>query len=153
VTALGLSTLLLGGAYAALGAQLILAGSAWLAHPPEDPWGQIAGLFGIGPALIIALGVAFLLPGALGLVAAVGVLLRKGWARILTFILGILAVLLGLAWVGGGNQGVAAIALGAVQILYGILAFAVLIRKGAEFPPPRARPGSSAAFQAKENSS
>jgi len=96
VTLLGLITLLLGGAYAALGGQLILGGAGWLVQPGGDPWVQVIALRGIVPAMIILLGIAFLVQGLLGLLAGSGVLLRKQWGRILTFILAILAILLGL---------------------------------------------------------
>jgi hypothetical protein len=136
VTILGLITLLLGGAYAALGGQLILGGAGWLVKPGGDPWVQVIALGGIVPALIILLGIAFLVQGLLGLLAGSGILLRKAWGRILTFILAVLAILLGLVWVSGGDA--TDIALGAAQVLYGILAFVILIRKGAEFSRPQA---------------
>src|SRR6185437_851772 len=103
VTLLGLITLLLGGAYAALGGCLILAGAGWFGPPGGDPWVQIIALGGIVPAMIILLGIAFLAQGLLGLLAGLWVLLRKQSGRILTFILGVLAILLGLAWVSGGD--------------------------------------------------
>jgi fumarate reductase subunit D len=133
VTVLGLITLLLGGAYAALGGQLILAGASWAGQSGGDPWGPVATLFGILPALLIAVGVAFLPLGLLGLLAGAGVLLRKPWGRILTFILAVLAIQLGLVWVGGGDQDATDIVLGAAQVFYGILAFVILIGNGAAF--------------------
>ena len=136
VTVLGLITLLLGGVYAALGGQLILGGAGWFAQPSGDPWVQVIALGGIVPATIILLGIAFLVQGLLGLLGGSGVLLRRPWGRILTFILAVLAILLGLAWVSGGEA--ADIALGAAQVLFGILAFVILIRKGAEFFRPQA---------------
>jgi hypothetical protein len=138
VTALGLATLLLGAAYAALAGQLIFGGVGWFVRPNGDPWAQIAGLFGLLPALIIVVGVAFLPLGALGVLAGLGVLWRKPWGRTLAFVLAVPAALLGLLWAGGADGDATEIALGAAQVLYGLLTLVVLIRKGAEFFRPRA---------------
>jgi len=127
----------LGCAYAALGGGLIIAGADWLVHPSKEPLVQVMALGGIAPAFMIVFGVAFLPPGILGLLAGLGILLRKQWGRILTFILAVAAILLGLVWVGGSDQEATDIAIGAAQILYGILAFVILIKKGAEFSRPR----------------
>jgi hypothetical protein len=133
VTIIGLITLLLGGAYAAFGGFLIFAGASWLGEPRKDPWEQMATLFGILPAFAVLIGVAFLPPGILGLLAGLGVLLRQQWGRILTFLLAVLAILLGLGWVAGSDWDATDIALGAAQVLYGILAFVTLIVRSAEF--------------------
>jgi hypothetical protein len=133
VTVLGLITILLGGAYAALGGQLILGGVAWAGRTEGDPWGQMATLFGLGPALVIAIGIAFLPLCVLGLLGGMAVLLRKQWGRIVTFFVAALAILLGLVWVGGGDKDTTDIAVGTVQLIYGIAAFVILIGKGAEF--------------------
>jgi hypothetical protein len=140
VTILGLSTLLLGGGYGAQGGQLILAGTSWFAQPEQQ---QKAPLGPIGPAVLIVFGVAFLPLGLLGLLAGAGVLLRNQWGRILAFVLAVLAILLGLVWLGGGDGNVTEIALGAAQVLYGILALAVLIRQREEFSRPRIEANSS----------
>jgi hypothetical protein len=138
VTALGLSTLLFGGAYAALGGGLIIGGVNWFMHPPsKEPMVRVITLGGIVPALIIVLGGAFLLPAFLGLLAGWGVLLRKQWGRILAFIVAVVAILLGLLWVSGSDPDANAIAIGAAQLLYSILAFVILIVKGAEFSRSR----------------
>jgi hypothetical protein len=127
VTFLGVLTLLVRAAYAGFGGWLIFAGTSWFGQPREDPWQEMAGLFGIGPALVIIVGLAFLPAGVLGLLAGLGVVLRKQWGRVLTFNLAGLAVLLGLLWVGGSDHDAPDIAVGAVQVLYGILAFVILI--------------------------
>jgi hypothetical protein len=137
VTVLGLGTLLLGGCYAAFGGSAIFAGADWFAHPSKEPMVQVIALGGIVPGLLIMFGVAFLVQGILGLLAGLGILLRKQWGRILTFIVAIVAILWGLVWVGGSDQGATDIAVGAAQILYGLLAFVILIKKGAEFSRPR----------------
>jgi len=132
VSVLGLGTLLLGGAYGALGSQLILAGATW-AERAGDPWGPVITLFGLGPALVIAVGVAFLPLSILGLLAGAGIVLRKQAGRILAFVFAVLVILLGLIWATGGDQDAMDIALGAGQVLYGILAFVLLIRMRGEF--------------------
>jgi hypothetical protein len=98
---------------------------------------QVVALGGIVPAFIIVFGAAFLLLGILVLLAGVGLLWRKQWGRVLTFILAVVAILLGLAWALGGDQGARDVPLGATQILYGILALVILIQKGAEFSRPQ----------------
>jgi hypothetical protein len=137
VTILGLSTLLLGGAYAAVGGWVIFAGADMLVHPSKDPWIQLATFYGIVPALLIVLGLAVLPLAILGLLAGLGVLLRKQWGRVLTFTVAVVAILLGLLWVVGSDWDTTDIAVGAVQILYGSLAFVVLLKKRAEFSRPR----------------
>jgi hypothetical protein len=99
-------------------------------QPGYEPWLPV--LF-LGRIVVIAIGVAFLPLGLAGLLGGLGALLRKQWGRILTFILAVLAILLGPLWAVGGDQDATDIALGAAQVLYGILAFVILIRKGAEF--------------------
>ena len=58
-----------------------------------------------------------------------------------TFLLAVLDILWGLLFVGGAfagafEQGATSLALGAAQLLYGILAFLILIQKGTEFSRP-----------------
>jgi len=105
VTVIGLITLLCGGGYAALGGDFILGGAGWFVHPnpelvhvqPEPDMGTILGVWlTLGAAVLIVVGVLFLLLGVLVLLAAMGVLWRKQWGRILTFIVAVLAILLGL---------------------------------------------------------
>jgi len=137
-TVIGLLTLLFGGAYAVAGGQLVWAGASWAEQAGDDPWGPVVTFFGLLPAIVIAVGVAFLLLGLVGLLAGVGVLLRKQWGRVLTFSLAALAVLLGVVWASGGEQGATEVALGMAQVLYGILAVVILIKNGAEFSTRRA---------------
>src|SRR5205823_530582 len=103
VTVFGLVALLLGAAYAALGGQLIFAGLGWFVRLDQDPWAQIAGLFGLIPAIAVVIGVVFLPLGALGVLAGLGVLWRKPWGRTLALILAVPASLLGLLWAGGAD--------------------------------------------------
>jgi hypothetical protein len=97
----------------------------------------MAALYGIVPFLLTVIGVGFLLPAILGLHGGLGTLLRKQWGRSQTLILAVLAILLGLLWVCGSNKDATDIVLGATQVLYGVLAFVILIRNGAEFSRPR----------------
>jgi hypothetical protein len=136
VTVLGLMTLLLGGAYTALGSWFVFAGVDWLEHPSKDPWVQTFALGGLVPAFIVLIGLGFLMPGFLGLLAGSGVLMRKQWGRILTFMFAVPVILLGLLWVSGVQDAVqdsTVVVVGATQILYGILAFVTLIMNRAEF--------------------
>ena len=146
VTVVGLATLLWGGAYAALGGQFIWAGASWAERAGDDPWGPLATFFGLLPALVIAVGVASLLLGLVGLLAGVGLLLRKPWGRVLSFPLSVAAILVGLVWVGGGDQRATEIALGVAQILFGVLTFTVLVRNGAEFSRPGLTESNAAAL-------
>jgi hypothetical protein len=139
ITIFAAITLFIGFAYAAFGGWLIVAGASLLADPPADPWKQMAFLFGILPAFIVMIGLAFLPLGILGLLAGLGILLRRGWGRILTYILAASAALLGLVWLAGSDGEAIDIALGAAQVLYGILAFVILITKSAEFSRPLQR--------------
>jgi len=119
---------------------LIFGGASWLAQSGEGPWQQIGGLFGILPGLFIVVGIAFLPAGILGLLAGYGVLLRKEWGRILALILAVLAILLGLIWISGVEdivQDAKVFVLGASQILYGVVAFLILLTKGDEFSRDR----------------
>jgi hypothetical protein len=136
VTVIALLTLLCGGGYAALGGSLILAGMGWFEQPDPDPWKQIGALFGILPVLLVVIGVPFLVLGILVLLAALGVLRRRQWGRIVTIIAAVPVMLLGLLWLSGVQDvrwDTTELALGVAQVLYGILALVILIRKSAEF--------------------
>ncbi len=134
VTIVGLLTLLFGLAYAGLGGSLVFAG-ADLAKRMEG--GNAAGGFGWLLKLMaevgVVIGIAFLVSGVLGILAGLGTLSRQQWGRILTFITAALAMLLGLLSLSAYDEGAVEAVLGAVQLLYGILAFVILIKNGAEF--------------------
>ena len=139
---LGLITLLLGGTHAALGVCLIFAGDAMTRPLREgNPMYGIAVVAWIAGALMIVIGVVFVPQGILEMLAGSGVLWRKQWGRILTFLVAVLAILWGVACLGAyaqdANGDTFFIAFGAVQILYGILAFVVLIQKRGEFSQPQ----------------
>jgi hypothetical protein len=136
ITIFGSITLFLGLAYLAFAGCLIFAGTFGLAAPPEDPWQQMATLFGILPVFVVLIGMALLPVGILGLLAGLGTLLRRGWGRTLTIILAALAGLLGLVWLIGSDGNAVDIALGSAQVLYSILAIAILITRWAEFSCP-----------------
>ena len=87
VTLIGLMTILWGGIYAVLGGSMIFAGDAIVTNiRPDDPVGGFAPIFKILASLMIVIGVVLLLQGIPGILAGWGVLLRKQWGRILTFI-------------------------------------------------------------------
>jgi len=140
VTVLGLLTLLLGISYASLGGWMMMAGTGWFMEHDPDPGKQLGAWFGLGAALIIVIGIPFAMLGIVVVLAALGVLLRKSWGRMLTFAVAGMAILLGLLWISGVEdvlQDSTDIAIGACQILFGILALVILITKGAEFSRPR----------------
>jgi len=145
VTAIGLVTLLFGLAYGAVGGSLILADDA-LAEPLRKghPAGGLAFLLWLVGAMAAAAGALSLLQGVLGLVAGWGVLARKPWGRVLTLILAGLATLWGLLSLGASAHGAAYIVLGAAQLAYGTLAFAILIRSGSDFSGRHTNPGAPA---------
>src|ERR1700730_5571553 len=105
VTIIGLLALLFGIGDAALGSNFIFGGAADEKRLEHDPAGGFAFLLQILAGLVIVVGVAFLLTGVLGMVAGLGVLWRKPWGRILTFLAAVLAVLWGLASLSFYNQG------------------------------------------------
>jgi hypothetical protein len=127
VTVLGLSTLLWGAGYAALGGSAVLAGAGWFVQADKEPWIQVIALGGIIPAFLVVIGLAFLVLGMLGLLAGSGTLARKPWGRILTLILGVLAIVLGLGSLSAYEHGDSFI-----EIAPGIL-----IKNRAEFSRPR----------------
>jgi hypothetical protein len=146
VTIIGLITMFWGGSYAALGGSFIFGATAMITmHPGDDRGGLadvdhwVASMFA---RLASVIGALLLLQGVVGILAGLGVLWRKQWGRIPTFLLAVLAILWGLLFVGGAfagafEQGATYLALGAAQLLYGILAFVVLIQKGTEFSQSR----------------
>lgn len=138
VTVAGYGTLLWGVWNAVLGIGAICGGIAWLTHPADDPWWPVITFFGVLPAIVIVIGVAFVLFGVLSVIAGIGVLRRKGWGRILALILAGLAVLTGAPalLVGSDGSGTATdIALVVTQLVYGVFALVVLATRGAEFKP------------------
>jgi hypothetical protein len=141
VTVLGLLTLLWGGAHAAWGGWIIFAGADLGVRMQDDAAaGGFAYLLRLLADFMIVVGVAVLLQGALGMLAGWGDLLHKPWGRILTFIVAVLAILWGLLFLSGYQRNVdSEIALGAAQVLYGVLALVILITNGAEFSRLRGR--------------
>jgi hypothetical protein len=141
VTVIGLITLLCGGGYAALGGNFLFGGASWLVRPDPNI-GPVLGVWlTLGAAVLVVVGILFLLLGILVLVAALGLLWRKHWGRILTFIVAVLAILLGLLWLSGVQdvvQDATDLALGGAQVFYGILALVILRMKRADFSGPRA---------------
>jgi hypothetical protein len=130
VTFLGLLTLLAGGAAAVFGGCQIFV--------------MLTSTSGVTAVFALLFGVPALLLGGFGLLAALGLLLRKPWGRILTFLLAGLTLLWGpLCLVavltdGAGNLEAADVAAAAAPMLYGVLALVILLRNGAEFSRPGA---------------
>ena len=139
MTVLGVLTLVLGCGYAAIGGGGIYAGTAWLADPPRDSWSQALSLGGLVPAFLIMISGFFLFLGLLWFLAATGVLLRRQYGRILSFILAVPTLLLGIAYLSSIDQGasIVEILLGAPQIAFGVFSTFVLIKFGSEFSRQR----------------
>jgi hypothetical protein len=141
VTVIGLITMLWGGSYAALGGSLMFGANTMMTKHPGDHVGGLADVdhwvASMFAGLASVFGAALLLQGVVGILAGLGVLWRKQWGRIVTFILAVLAILWGLLFMSGAfEQGAIFLALGAVQLFYGILAFVILIQKRTEFSRP-----------------
>jgi hypothetical protein len=135
VTVVGLITLL-GVAYTALGGWLLFAGADLNTRLENDPAGGMAPVLQLLAGFMVVIGVAFIVQGVPGVLAGWGVLSRRSWGRILALIVAALAAPWGLAFLVISRGDVTFITLGAAQVLYGILAFAVLIRAGDEFSRP-----------------
>ena len=135
VTVVGLTTMLWGGAQITLGAFCDLPGNNWMSGGAGGfaPVRWIVGeASGVGSALV--------LQGIVAMLAGLGVLLRLQWGRVLTFIVAMVAVLWALDAVDATqHQGddyqckTVLIPFAAIQVLYGVLAFVILIRNGAAF--------------------
>lgn len=131
---LGLLTLLMGVAYAVAGGAIIIAMDDWLSQGE----GQIANAFSGGMIdNYLIVGWLLLVPALLGLVAGLGLLLRKQWGRFLGFSFAGVAMLLGVILLARGAQEFEDVALGTVQVLFAILVGIVLVLKGAVFSTAR----------------
>jgi hypothetical protein len=115
VTVVGCLTILWGAEYLVAGCSLIYAATkvAWA-------W--------VGQLLVIIIGTASLLMGLFAILAGIGTLYRTIWGRVLAMVTAVIAVLMGILFIWGGKQDVAGIALGSVQIVYGIGTIMVLSR-------------------------
>ena len=142
VTVIGLITMGWGASYAILGGSLIFGANAMMTKHPGDQKGGLADVdhwvASMFASLGTVIGALLLLQGVMGILAGLGVRWRKQWGRILTFLLAVLAILWSLLIIGGAfagafEQGVTFLAVGAAQLLYGILAFVILSKKGTEF--------------------
>jgi hypothetical protein len=126
----GLVTLLMGVGYAVLGGGLLLAGTDLSARLEGDPAGGMGPLLQIIGGFMAVIGAAFLVQGVAGLFAGGGVLSSRPWGRGLALVFAVLAVLWGLAFLGLSRGDATLIALGAVQLLYGVFALASLLKGG-----------------------
>jgi hypothetical protein len=149
VTAAGVLTMIFGAVTAAQGTWAIFAGIGWLANAGNEPWWPVITFFGLLPIVAIMLGTSFLLFGVLALLAGLGVVRRRRWARTVTFVVAGLAALTGVATVAAYERSDpgSVLVLGIVHLLYGAFAILVLVRSAQEFGrlPPRStdlRPSS-----------
>jgi len=134
MTVLGLLTLLLGLAYAVLGGIFLFFGVAAQKRLEGDPAGGLGFLLELIAGFVAVVGVAFLVQGVLGVAGGLGLLFRKPWGRIPTFLLAVLALLWGVLCYATYGLDVTGIVIGSVQVLYGIFAVVTLFKSGAPAP-------------------
>src|SRR5205823_6038459 len=101
--------------------------------PDDDAAQGWAPVLRVISGVVAMVGVLFVLPGMLGVAGGLGVLFKKQWGRVLTFLVAAVAILSGVAVVAVSDVDVSSTTLGAAQIVYGVAAFVVLIRKADEF--------------------
>jgi hypothetical protein len=134
VTIVGIATLLLGAAYLLLGTVFVYSGVHGASTLPEDDaapnWAPVLKMIS---AVVAFVGGLFIVPGVLGVAGGLGVLFRKQWGRVVTFLVAAVAILWGVAFVALSDPGGMLIALGLIQIVYGVVAFVLVIRRGGEF--------------------
>jgi hypothetical protein len=126
---IGVMTLLLGGAYAAAGARLLLD---WAGQLPVQTNPLLSRIIIARDVTYLApIGLLFLAFGLMALSAAVGLFLRKPWGRALALVIAVLGIAAGLCFHAlfpsvDGNRDAADGWLIVAQVLYGILALAIL---------------------------
>jgi hypothetical protein len=125
---IGLMTLLWGGVHAALGASFLLV---WTDLLPLDTDLSDRITIQRGVAYLALFGVLFLVLGILAVAGALGLFSRKPWGRILTLIVAVLAISSGLCLDAvvpptSGVRDATDISFAVAQVVYGILAFAIL---------------------------
>src|SRR5262245_43550802 len=98
VTSIGVLTFLWGVAHAITGGWVVYGGIALAVHAIDNPWGPLITLFGLVPVLAVLIGIALFVLGVLAIIAGPGVLGRRQWARIMTFVVAPFAILMGLLW-------------------------------------------------------
>jgi len=134
VTVVGLATLLLGVGYTILGCVFIYSGVHAAQTLPDDDATQGWGPFLAFVSGIVALiGVLFVAPGVVGIAAGAGVLYRKSWGRVLTFLIAAVAIVWGVAFVAISDHGGTLIAFGVAQIVYGVAAVVVMFTRSEDF--------------------
>jgi hypothetical protein len=132
VTAIGILTILWGGIYSVLGGMLAFAGdSLWGNLDPNDPVGGFGPILKILAGLMMVIGVVWLVQGIPALFAGWGVLQRRQWGRIPTFLVALLAMFWSLFLLFSSDT--KWIAIGVIEFAYGVLAFVILIAKSKEF--------------------
>jgi hypothetical protein len=126
VTILGVVNLLLGGVSMGLGATAFYLRALFRSFVGEA---HARFMLLVLADLYALIGIVLLLLGVAWMLAGLGVLRRQQWGRILTYILAVLAILIGLGSLTAG------LVPGVVLVLYGIPALRVLIRNSVEFSP------------------
>lgn len=125
--AVGVVALLWGGLSLFGGGTLLLSGVEAL-NEPDGPWAWVAHFVGF---LLAVISGVLLVQGAFAVIAAVGVLMRRTYGRVM-------AILLGIIWIGWGTLAVLAedagvIVVGGAHIAVGIGAIVVMSVTGDEF--------------------
>jgi len=123
-----LSTLVWGGGYAIEGGYLILVWADFLPGQPNDLSERIIFALEPGITYLAVFGVLFLVFGIMALLGALGLLWRRQWGRFLMLTIAVLAISLGLCSLNLGPSipDTTNVPLGVAQILYGVLALAIL---------------------------
>lgn len=126
--AVTLLTVVWGIGYAIEGSYLILVWATVFPGDINDLSFHIIMRFEPGLAFLAGFGVLFLVLGIMALVAAQGFYWRRWSGRFLMFGVAVLAISLGLCWLGLGPwiRNATNVPLGVAQVFYGVLALAIL---------------------------
>ncbi len=138
ILAVGVINLVLGSLLSCLGlANLAMGGFAAVLYRQGVGRQHPNAFLPTAAGILAMVGILLLLFGLAWAVAALGVVLRQRWGRILMLILAIPIVLLGLMGAANGRD-LLNLALALALVLVGIASFIVLIRCGAGFSRPTA---------------
>jgi hypothetical protein len=138
ILTLGVVNLVFGSLYTCLGlANLVMGGFAAVLYREGVGRQHPKAFLPTAAGILARVGIVLVLIGLAWAVAALGVVLRHRWGRILMLILAVPMVLLGLMGVANGRD-VANLALGVALVVVGVASFVVLIRCGAGFSRPGA---------------
>jgi hypothetical protein len=132
ITIIGGCTILIGIVHFITGGGLIFGGSMMVSETAENA-GQWEAFLKIIGGMVAALGILFFLQGALMCAAGWGILKRRLWSWILTFIMALLTIFWGLTAMIINVASAWNILYGLVLVVYGVAALVLLIKRGKEF--------------------